>query len=173
MRSERCRKEGSAASLVAVSVGCAIWPFPCLDPGSAETPVGPGRMSLSPAARPSGARNLGVIVQPLGADETWHGTRGASVAIFIRDPEICTEVETGLLCELFDLTPAEATVAHRLANGLSLEEAADSLDISRNTVRAHLRSIFSKSGITRQTELVRLMLNSAAVLGARSKSTMQ
>ena len=75
-------------------------------------------------ARPSGARNLGVIVQPLGADETWHGTRGASVAIFIRDPEICTEVETGLLCELFDLTPAEATVAHRLANGLSLEEAA-------------------------------------------------
>lgn len=123
--------------------------------------------------RPSGARNLGVIVQPLGADETWHGIRGAAVAIFIRDPEICAEVETGLLCELFDLTPAEATVAHRLANGLSLEEAAESLDISRNTVRAHLRSIFSKSGITRQTELVRLMLNSAAVLGARSKPTMQ
>ena len=57
----------------------------------------------------------------------------------------------------------------RLAAGLSLEDAASSLDISRNTARAHLRSIFSKSGITRQTELVRLMLNSAVVLGERPR----
>lgn len=119
-------------------------------------------LSLS---RKSGARNLGVIVQPLAADDDWHSVSGAAAAVFIRDAECGAEVETNLLCELFDLTPAEAAVAHRLANGLSLEEAADALSIRRNTVRAHLRSIFSKSGITRQTELVRLMLNSAAVLG--------
>lgn len=119
-------------------------------------------------SRKSGARNLGVVVQPLGADDDWHSVSGAAAALFVRDADCGAEVETNLLCELFDLTPAEAAVAHRLANGLSLEEAADALSIRRNTVRAHLRSIFSKSGITRQTELVRLMLNSAAVLGLGS-----
>ncbi|WP_342363267.1 helix-turn-helix transcriptional regulator [Terrarubrum flagellatum] len=129
-------------------------------PGDAS----PASRALS-LTRPSGARKLGVIIQRIGADENWHGVSGAVAAVFIRDPECNTEVEISLLCELFDLTPAEAAVAHRLANGLSLEETAEALSISRNTVRAHLRSIFSKSGITRQTELVRLMLNSAAVLG--------
>ena len=52
-----------------------------------------------------------------------------------------------------------------LANGLSLEEAAEVLNIRRNTARAHLRSIFSKTGVRRQTELVRIMLNSVVALG--------
>ena len=115
----------------------------------------------------SGSRNLGVIVQPV------KGKRGqvqsASIAVYIRDPEANSEVEGELVRQLFDLTPAEAAVARRLTAGLTLEDAAASLAISRNTARAHLRSIFSKSGITRQTELVRLMLNSAAVLGERPR----
>ncbi|MNH09625.1 hypothetical protein D3C79_690860 [compost metagenome] len=52
-----------------------------------------------------------------------------------------------------------------LANGLSLEEAAEVLNVRRNTARAHLRSIFSKTGVRRQTELVRIILNSVVALG--------
>ncbi len=52
-----------------------------------------------------------------------------------------------------------------LANGLSLEEAAENLGIMRNTARAHLRAIFSKTGVRRQAELVRVMLNSVVSLG--------
>nr|MDT0253635.1 LuxR C-terminal-related transcriptional regulator [Endozoicomonas sp.] len=52
-----------------------------------------------------------------------------------------------------------------LANGLTLDETAEELGISRNTARAHLRSIFSKTGVTRQTMLVRLILKSVATLG--------
>ena len=111
----------------------------------------------------SGGRSLGVIVQPVVPANGKTGS--ASVAVYIRDPDANTEVESELVRQLFDLTPAEAAVARRLTSGLTLEDAAASLAISRNTARAHLRSIFSKSGITRQTELVRLMLNSAAVLG--------
>lgn len=48
---------------------------------------------------------------------------------------------------------------------MSLEEAAEALGIKPNTARAHLRSIFSKTGVRRQTELVRLFLNSVAWLG--------
>jgi DNA-binding CsgD family transcriptional regulator len=118
----------------------------------------------------SGNRSLGVIVQPLQGVQRAGVTTAPTVAIYIRDPEANSDVESELVRQLFDLTPAEAAVARRLTAGLSLEDAANSLDISRNTARAHLRSIFSKSGITRQTELVRLMLNSAAVLGEPARA---
>jgi DNA-binding CsgD family transcriptional regulator len=115
--------------------------------------------------RPSGARNLGVVVQPIRQSDILAGPGRAAVALFIRDPERSAEIESEVLGRLFDFTPAEAAIARCFADGMSLERAASELDISRNTVRAHLRSIFSKSGISRQTELVRLLLNSAAVLG--------
>ena len=119
--------------------------------------------------RLSGQRNLGLVVQAMPTAARQGAAAAPTVAIFLRDPEANAEVGGDLVRELFDLTPAEAAVARRLAAGLSLEDAASSLDISRNTARAHLRSIFSKSGITRQTELVRLMLNSAVVLGERPR----
>jgi len=52
-----------------------------------------------------------------------------------------------------------------LANGLTLDEAADGLHIRKNTARAHLRAIFSKIGVTRQTTLVRVLLSSVVWLG--------
>ncbi|MEO3388831.1 helix-turn-helix transcriptional regulator [Mesorhizobium sp. CAU 1741] len=110
----------------------------------------------------SGARTLGVMVRPMA------GRRPGAVAravVYVRDCDVAPEVESEFVRQIFDLTPAEAAVTRRLTSGLSLEDAATSLDISRNTARAHLRSIFSKSGISRQTELVRLVLNSAALLG--------
>jgi DNA-binding CsgD family transcriptional regulator/PAS domain-containing protein len=113
----------------------------------------------------SGSRSLGIIVQPVPAVRGGGVSTEPTVAIYVRDPEANADVGSDLVRQLFDLTPAEAAVARRLTAGLSLEDVAAALDISRNTARAHLRSIFSKSGITRQTELVRLMLNSAAVLG--------
>ena len=115
--------------------------------------------------RPSGARDLGLVVHGLAECDRSTGRPRAAAAIFLRDPERSVEVENNVLQQLFDLTPAEAEVARRLAEGLSLEEAAVSLKIRHNTARAHLRSIFAKSGITRQSDLVRILLNSAAVLG--------
>lgn len=113
----------------------------------------------------SGARTLGVVICPVA------GPAGAGpvAAVYVRDCDEALGVESDIVRQIFDLTPAEAAVTHRLAAGLSLEDAAASLAISRNTARAHLRSIFSKSGITRQTELVRLVLNSAVVLGETSR----
>jgi DNA-binding CsgD family transcriptional regulator len=108
-----------------------------------------------------GARTLGIMVRP-GASPA-----AGSIAIYVRDCELVPGVQSEFVGQIFDLTPAEAAVTHRLTVGLSLEDTATSLSISRNTARAHLRSIFSKSGITRQTELVRLVLNSAVILGER------
>jgi DNA-binding CsgD family transcriptional regulator/PAS domain-containing protein len=112
----------------------------------------------------SGARTLGLMVRPMPCQQDGSS---ACVAVYIRDYDTVPEVESEFVRQIFDLTPAEAAVTRRLTAGLSLEDAASSLDISRNTARAHLRSIFSKSGITRQTELVRLVLSSAALLGEK------
>ncbi|WP_167759984.1 LuxR C-terminal-related transcriptional regulator [Paraburkholderia pallida] len=43
---------------------------------------------------------------------------------------------------------------------MSIDEAGEAMGIRRNTVRSHLRSIFSKLGITRQSELLLLVFRS-------------
>ena len=94
------------------------------------------------------------------------GKQRPSVAVFVRNAEGKVDPPVRLAQQLFQLTPAETALAIQMANGLSLEEAAELLGIRRNTARAHLRSIFSKTGVRRQTELVRLFLNSVAWLSA-------
>lgn len=119
-------------------------------------------MSVS---RQSGQLNWGVVVQSISPDEWTEGKQRPSVAVFVRDTGGKADPPVKLAQQLFQLTPAETSLAIQLANGLSLEEAAEALNIRRNTARAHLRSIFSKTGVRRQTELVRIFLNSVAWLG--------
>ena len=120
-------------------------------------------MSIS---RPSGKLSWGLIVQSISSDQWTEGKQRPSVAVFVRDTEGKVDPPVRLAQQLFHLTPAETALAIQLANGLSLEEAAEVLNIRRNTARAHLRSIFSKTGVRRQTELVRIFLNSVAWLSA-------
>lgn len=115
--------------------------------------------------RQSGQLNWGVVVQSISPDEWTEGKQRPSVAVFLRDTTGKAEPPVKLTQQLFHLTPAETAVATHLSNGMSLEEAAQALGIKPNTARAHLRSIFSKTGVRRQTELVRLFLNSVAWLG--------
>lgn len=65
--------------------------------------------------------------------------------------------ETGLLEALFDFTPAEARIAAGLAEALSVEKLAERFQLSRETVRGHLKVIFAKTGTRRQAELVYLL----------------
>jgi DNA-binding CsgD family transcriptional regulator len=116
-------------------------------------------------SRQSGRLNWGVVVQSILPDEWTEGKQRPSVAVFVRDMDGKADPSIKLAQQLFQLTPAETSLAIQLANGLSLEEAAEALNIRLNTARAHLRSIFSKTGVRRQTELVRIFLNSVAWLG--------
>lgn len=128
-----------------------------------------GHLALNQAmsiSRPSGRMGWGLIVQSIGSDQWTEGKQRPSVAVFLRDTEGRVDPPVRLAQQLFHLTPAETALAIQLANGLSLEEAAELLNIKRNTARAHLRSIFSKTGVRRQTELVRIFLNSVAWLSS-------
>lgn len=58
---------------------------------------------------------------------------------------------------LFDLTPRELQIAEALLHGHSLETLASLLGISRNTARVHVQSLFHKTGMNRQVDLVHLL----------------
>jgi DNA-binding CsgD family transcriptional regulator/PAS domain-containing protein len=81
----------------------------------------------------------------------------ATAAIFITQPTGSAPKDTGAVAANFGLTPAEARMVEQLAAGASLSEAAEALDISGNTARTHLARIFSKTGVSRQAELIALV----------------
>ncbi len=115
--------------------------------------------------RPSGSGHMGLLIRPVPAPQWSDGKTGPAAAVFIRQPDDAPVVSPEILQELFAFTRAEASLASLLAEGLSVEDTARTLGISIHTARAHLRSLFSKTGVSRQTELVLLVLRSAASLG--------
>lgn len=124
--------------------------------GARERPKQVAAMCLS---RPSGRRKLAAVVRGFPPAVAPDGRSQPAVALFLRDPDTLAEPAHDIARQLFDFTPAEAHLAIELLNGLSLDEAVGKLGILRNTGRAHLRAIFSKTGVSRQSELVRVLLN--------------
>lgn len=114
--------------------------------------------------RPAGRSDLGLVIRPVPASQWGEGQSSPSAAIFISDPDLQESTSHQVLGELFGLTPAESNLATLLARGLSLAEVSQEQGISQHTARAQLKSIFSKTGVSRQAELVRLVLKSAASL---------
>ena len=60
------------------------------------------------------------------------------------------------------LTLAECRVALLLSDGHSPKEIANTVGATDNTVRSQIKSIFSKTGVRRQSDLVRLPLTTRA-----------
>lgn len=115
--------------------------------------------------RPAGRSDLGLVIRPVPASQWSEGQSSPSVAVFISDPDLQESTSRQLLGDLFDLTPAEANLATLLARGLSLAQVSTAQGTSQHTIRAQLKSIFAKTGVSRQAELVRLVLKSVACLG--------
>lgn len=75
---------------------------------------------------------------------------------------VLSDITLTALQELYGLTPAELRLCESLGQGLSLKEAAEQSGTGHETNRTHLKNIFSKMGINRQTELVRTVTQISA-----------
>jgi len=63
-----------------------------------------------------------------------------------------------LLCaDILGLTLGEARVAAQVGAGFTPREAAEKLGITEETARTALKHVFSKTGVSRQSELVALL----------------
>jgi DNA-binding CsgD family transcriptional regulator len=69
------------------------------------------------------------------------------------------------MAKTFGLTPTEIRVLTSLLAGRTLAETAEDLHVAMTTVKTHLKSIFSKTGVNRQAELMRLTLRVVSPLG--------
>ena len=82
---------------------------------------------------------------------------GALSIVFVTSIVSNTSPAPSLLQALFDLTPAEARTASQITEGKSVEQISLATGISQNTIRTHLKSVFQKTGVERQAELVGLL----------------
>jgi DNA-binding CsgD family transcriptional regulator/PAS domain-containing protein len=124
----------------------------------------PGAAQAMQIHRGGSLPDLGLVARAVPRASGVEGRGIPSIAVFISDPQQAAEPPTKIISRLFGFTPTEANLAMLLANGLTLDEASAELAVSRNTARSHLRAVFAKTGVTRQTGLVRLILNSVAPL---------
>lgn len=95
---------------------------------------------------------------PAGQDQ-FHGQ---PIMVRMVDPDAQPPLDEAALRELYLLTKAEAHLACSLASGITLEQAAESGHVSINTMRTHLARVFSKMGVRQQSQLVSLVLLTAA-----------
>jgi DNA-binding NarL/FixJ family response regulator len=97
----------------------------------------------------------------------------AADAAVVIEPAKASEVAP-LIVEAYELTPREVDVTRALARGLTTNEIARELHLSRYTVQDHLKSVYEKAGVSSRGELVAKMFAdhyhdglAAAVDGAR------
>ena len=119
------------------------------------------RKALS-ISRPSLKRSLLVVVAPLLSFSDG-GKNGKGVALYVSDPEHNSVPPPEQLAALMDLPPVKSKLAYYLAQGDSLDEAAVKLNVTTETARTYLKDIFSRTGTSRQAELVKLILSHPGV----------
>lgn len=112
-------------------------------------------------SHPSQRSSLPLLVTPMHAHQLTSdlvGYEGAKVAVFISDPNQEQPISTDSLMSVYGLSKSEAHVAIGIANGQSLEEIAQASSRSVHTIRSQLKAIFAKAGVSRQSELIKLLL---------------
>lgn len=97
--------------------------------------------------------DLALCVVPVHADQ---GGSAMNAMVLVRPIERDCNLEIEAR-RLFGLTRSEAKFASAIASGLSLLEAATSYGVTLATARSHLKSIFRKTGLSRQSQLASLL----------------
>ncbi|CAH1650918.1 DNA-binding transcriptional regulator, CsgD family [Hyphomicrobiales bacterium] len=75
--------------------------------------------------------------------------------LVVTTSERSLRIEASLLCELYDLTRAEAAVANGLLDGQSVEEISVSRGVARETIRSQIKRILAKTGCRSQADFIR------------------
>jgi DNA-binding CsgD family transcriptional regulator/PAS domain-containing protein len=119
----------------------------------------PAREDAGPAREDAG---LVAAVLPLTRGERQNvcGAFAAMAAIFVQDPVVVPPFPGEAFAKLYGLTGSELRVLLAMAPGLSVREAAEVLGIGETTAKTHLQHIFTKTGISKQTELMHLFMSS-------------
>ena len=138
--------------------------------GRALPPLGSQGVSGSTTiGRPSPLPRLVVHVNPVTDGRLGYGNRRVAALVLVVDTEGQPRVSPDLLAEFLGLTPAEGQVAAMLSEGKTVRDIAVVTNRQEGAVHWLLHQIYRKHGISRQVDLVRLVLSLPSLPGAQGQ----
>ena len=111
--------------------------------------------------RVSGLPPLVVHVKPVGVPQPDYGARHVAALALIVEPGRHPRLDPALVAATLGLTPDESQVAVWLADGKSVRDMAAATGLTDGAIYWHLKQIYQKLPISRQVDLVRLVLSIA------------
>ena len=117
--------------------------------------------------RSPGLPGLVLHLSPVGDRRPDFRARRVAALVLVVDPASRPRIAPGLLAAALGLTPMESQVAALLAQGRTVRDIAAAMGRGERTIRWHLGHIFNKHGLSRQADLVRLVLSLAEFPGPR------
>ena len=118
--------------------------------------------------RPLVSPRLALHISPLGDDQMDFSPLTIAALVLVVDPLSRARIDPKLVSETLGLTPTEGQVAALLAEGKTIHEIAFATGRKESTIRWHLHHICHKHGISRQVELVPLVLSLADIAPPRN-----
>lgn len=104
---------------------------------------------------------------PVRAERTERRARDVAALVLLVDPAARPRIDPGFVSAVLGLSPAESRVAVDLASGRTVAGIALELGCADSTVRTHVRRVYRKLGVRKQTELVRRIMSLQALTGSR------
>ena len=112
--------------------------------------------------RSPGLPPLTLHITPVAVHQADFDHWRVAALVLVVDPASRPRIDAGLVAAALGLTPSESQVASMLAAGVSVRDIALMTGRQENTVYKHLKQMYRKLGISRQADLVRLVLSRAA-----------
>jgi DNA-binding CsgD family transcriptional regulator len=108
---------------------------------------------------PDDGRLITTMVRSVRGRDAFTGPhlRHTAAILFMLDPGRTSRLPPEWIMDTYQLTMAEAQVALQASTGRSVSEIGVQLNVSPNTVKTHLRSIFAKTHVRGRRELVGLI----------------
>ena len=106
-------------------------------------------------------------VNPVGRQEADFHLWPVAALVLVVDPLSRTCIDPAVAAAVLGLTRMESRVAVLLAEGMSVREVAAATGRKESTIRSHVKQMFARHGLSRQAELVRLVLSLAGAPESR------
>jgi DNA-binding CsgD family transcriptional regulator len=97
------------------------------------------------------------VAYPAPIAYDWEGYHENKIVLLVMDNYRPKELLTEKLRKSYSLTKAESRVAGLLLDGKTSRHIATELNVQSNSVRAHLKAIYAKTGTHSQVELLNLL----------------
>jgi DNA-binding CsgD family transcriptional regulator len=134
--------------------------------GGGDAAGGAGGIAIALSTSPEQRWLAHILPLTSGARRRAGIAYSAVAAVFVRKASLDTPSLMETIAKLYKLTPSELRVFTAIVDVGGVSAVAEALGISEATVKTHLQRLFEKTGVRRQTDLVKMVAGHANPLRA-------